>query len=105
MEVKARKRLLAILLCAVLSSSAVAGHPLAIGQTCGRWIGYGWGEGYHAREAMPPKRHHAKQVPPPLFWLNTTYGPPSPVLRPMKGAEVLPLPLPPDTRPHFDESQ
>jgi hypothetical protein len=98
MEVTLRKLLVAAALVGLIVSPATAGHPLALGQSWGRWIGYGWGEGYHARDAMPARRPHSKhaqRVHWPVVMQNAPIVPPPP----LKNVEILPLPLPPRDAP------
>jgi hypothetical protein len=93
MEITARKLFVTAALLTLVVSPAAAGHPLAIGQHWGRWIGYGWSEGYHARDEVPPRRGHS-QSPPQLV----TYGPAMMPPPPRNVVEVLPAPLPPPER-------
>ena len=87
MDVTARTLFLTAALLALAVSPAAAGHPLRIGQHWGRWIGYGWSEGYHARDEVSPRRVHAKRSPQLVM-----HGPT--MMPPASAPLVLPAPLP-----------
>jgi hypothetical protein len=90
MEVTARKLIMMAALFTLAVSPAAAGHPLSLHHYWGRWIGYGWSEGYHARDEVPPRRIHSKRAPQLVL-----HGPPKLPPPPSAPLEVLPAPLPP----------
>lgn len=100
------KRCLALVLLLAAASVGYAGHGQHWALHFGRWSGYGWGEGYHAREAMPPRRHPHTNQAWHQQWFN---APPEPTPSPLpvpKPVEALPLPLPPVDAPIIlDESR
>ena len=95
MAVSVRKLIVVAALFTLAVSPAAAGHPLSH-HYWGRWIGYGWSEGYHARDEVPPRRPHSKRG---QQWHSVMHGPttmPATTLPPppRNGVEVLPMPLP-----------
>lgn len=78
------------LICAMLLIATTArGEPA---QSCGRYLGVGWGDGYHSRTACPPKRHVIHHLPAafappaaaPIPWWKI----------PAVDAETIPTPAP-----------
>lgn len=62
------------------------------GHSLGRYLGVGWGDGYHAPPCPP---HRGRRTPPPAavpWWMLPAHAEPRPV-------EVEPLPVPAGPRP------
>jgi hypothetical protein len=76
--------LIAVVLCLLAASPAMAKVPKQHGQHLGRWIGYGWSEGYHAYDNCPNCLRRAAKGP---TWLKLDF--------PLHGPPLKPLPLPP----------
>lgn len=87
MDITTRTLFLTAALFTLAVSPAAAGQPM---QHWGRWIGYGWSDGYHARDEVPPRRIHSQRGPQ-----SVKYGPVMMPPPPRNGVEVLPAPLPP----------
>src|SRR3954452_16704587 len=73
----------------LLMAATARGEPA---QSCGRYLGVGWGDGYHSRTGCPPKRHLVHRLPAP-------FAPPAPApvpwwKIPAADAETIPTPAP-----------
>jgi hypothetical protein len=83
--------LLSAVAMATFASALHAGHSHHLG----RHLGVGWGDGYHARTACPPKRHFMHAAPPPAaslpWWMI-----------PAEGTETLPKVMPQEQLPGPD---
>jgi hypothetical protein len=90
----------------VAAASFLVGMPLAWAHSpnsCGRYLGIGWSDGYHSHTACPPKRHeiHQRQIDGPV--MTTAPIAPAPVsipwwkipAAPNEAVPAEPIPAPP----------
>ena len=97
MDATARKLIIAASLLMLAISPAAAAHPGLYAHHFGRWIGYGWSDGYHAYDSCPNCPRRAAKSP---TWLKLDSPVQGPLLKPLPpppadtAIETLPVPLP-----------